>query len=86
MEVVVLSKTELAELLRQNAVAVVAELRNQIEAKPTPELMTKSELAIYLKCSIPKIDYLMKKDLPFERCGDQPRYRKTKIDEWLSKK
>ena len=85
-EIIVLSRSELSEILRQNAVAVVAQLRNEFEQKPIPELMTKTELSAYLSCSISKIDYYMKKGLPTKYFGDTPRFRKIKIDEWLQAK
>lgn len=85
-EIVVLSKSEYKEILRQNAVAVASELLTRIDTKSVPELMTKTELAEYLKCSVSKINDQMKKGLPTEYFGDVPRFRKSKIDEWLAKK
>jgi hypothetical protein len=83
VEIISLSKDDLSELIRQTAQAVVLDLRDDF-SKPTPELMTKAELAGYLRCNISKIDRLMKVDLPYIIFGAQPRFRKSAIDEWLN--
>lgn len=82
-EIVVLSKYELSELLRQNARMIVMELREEIKSKPFREVMTKKELAEYLRCDSQKINRYMKLGLPYEQFGDHPRFRKSSIDEWL---
>jgi len=84
IEVVTLSKEQLSDIIRQTAQAVVLDLRDDF-SKPTPELMTKAELAGYLRCNISKIDRLMKVDLPYIIFGAQPRFRKSAIDEWLAR-
>lgn len=78
-EIVVLSQNELADIIRRTAVAVTKELRQDIETK-TPEIMTKAELADYLRCDVSKINRMMKQGLPYFTFGSAPRFRKSAID------
>jgi hypothetical protein len=86
MQVVVLEKDELADLLRQAANLAVSKLRDDLESKRTPELMSKEQLAVYLDVHISTIDRYMKKGIPIEHAGDLPRFRKNSIDLWLKRK
>lgn len=81
-ELIVITPERLDEIVRQAASAVVTDLRNEF-TKPTPELLTKTELAKYLRCDVSKINRLMKDGLPHFPFGGHPRYRKSDIDRWL---
>ncbi len=83
-EILVLTKNELSEIIRQTACAVADDLRNDIETRQTRELMTKTELADYLRCDVSKINRYMKQGLPHEPFGSAPRFRKSNIDRWLN--
>jgi hypothetical protein len=72
---------ELQALINRTALAVAQELRQDVAQ--TPELMTKKELAVYLRCDISKVNRYMGKGLPYEPFGSSPRFRKTSIDRWL---
>ena len=86
MNVVVLDEKELNDLMIRVADLAVGRLRDDIERTRTPELMTATQLAGYLHCNRSTINQYVKKGMPEERCGDQPRYRKTSIDLWLQGK
>jgi excisionase family DNA binding protein len=83
-EIVVLDKSQLEEML-QRAGRFAASIVLEKAEKVSSELMTKQELAVYLRCDISKINRLMKKDLPFFMFGETPRFRKSDIDNWLKK-
>jgi len=82
-EIIVLSKTDLEDLIRRTASQVADDLRSDIESRQTPELMTKNELAEYLRCDVSKINRYMSLGLPYEQFGGHPRFRKFDIDIWL---
>lgn len=82
VEVVTIEKSELSRIIERTAFAVAMHLRSEF-SKPIPEIMTKAELADYLRCDVSKINRLMKEDLPYEIFGSHPRFRKTSIDDWL---
>lgn len=85
VQVITLSSDELATIIRRTADAVADNLRDDIESQKTPELMTKAELAKYLRCDVSKINRYMTKGLPFFYFGDHPRFRKSEIDEYFQK-
>lgn len=82
-EIYVLSKTELDDAIRRAARLVAFDLREELKTPQTPEVMTKTELAEYLRCDVQKITRYMKKGMPFVTFGEQPRFYKTEIDAWL---
>jgi excisionase family DNA binding protein len=83
-EILVIDKEQLPEIFRQVAVLVASEIR---ELPPiVHEIMTKKELADYLRCDVSKINRLMKDGLPFVKFGDAPRFYKSDIDNWLKNK
>ena len=84
MEIVALSKNDIEELLTRAARTSVSLLRDDLEKHRTPELMTKSELANYLRCSVASISRFLKQGIPVEYVGESPRFRKVNIDKWLS--
>jgi excisionase family DNA binding protein len=84
MQVTVLTEAQIEEIARQAAMFAVSQLERQ-EVKPTPEIMTKAELAEYLRCDRSKIERFMKTGLPYFYFGDTPRFRKSAVDEWLEK-
>lgn len=85
VEVITLSRAELTRLIEDTASRVVHAVRNEV-SRPTPEIMTKAELADYLRCDVSKINRYMKDEdspLPVEYFGSTPRFRKVDIDSWL---
>jgi hypothetical protein len=50
-----------------------------------PELMDKTQLADYLKCSIATVNRYMQSGMPYERAVDngRPRFYKSEVDGWL---
>lgn len=82
VQIISLSKEDLEDIIRRTAAVTAENLRDGL-IKPTPELMTKAELADYLRCDISKVNRFMKKGLPFIVFGTTPRFRKSAIDEWL---
>jgi len=86
MQVVVIDETKLQEMLDRAASEAVARLRDDLERKRTPELMTRSQLAQYLTRHPSSINRYMNEGMPYEMCGDDPRFRKTDIDHWLRRR
>lgn len=85
MTVITLSQADLETIIRRTADAVASDLRADLETRRTPELMTKAELAEYLRCDVSKINRYMSAGLPFEQFGSTPRFRKVSIDTWLQR-
>jgi excisionase family DNA binding protein len=83
-EIVVIEKEKLPELFRQFAVVIVQEMRD--EPKPILEIMTKKEIAEYLRCDVSKINRFMKNGMPFVHFGDTPRFYRADVDKWLREK
>jgi hypothetical protein len=86
MQVLVLNKEELDDMLRRAADLAVSKLRDDIERTRTPELMDAKELAAYLKINRSTVNRYVERGMPEERAGDMPRYRKTSVDLWLQGK
>jgi excisionase family DNA binding protein len=82
VEVITLERSELERIIDRAAKHAVMELRNDLH-KPTPEIMTKAELAEYLRCDVSKVNRFMSKGMPFTRFGTNPRFYKSEIDTWL---
>lgn len=85
VEVITLSRAELTRMIEETASRVVHAVRDEV-SRPTPEIMTKAELADYLRCDVSKINRYMKDEgnpLPVEYFGSTPRFRKVDIDNWL---
>ena len=80
-EIVVIDADKLPEYFRRSLKLVLSEVLE--EKNLHSEIMTKMELADYLRCDISKISRYMKKGLPFVRFGSEPRFYRRKIDEWL---
>lgn len=77
IEVVTLTKDELQEMFRQ--AFIFAKHQNE------GVLMTKAELAKYLKWSPSKIERKMAEGLPYiGGKGEHPRFRRSDVDAWLS--
>lgn len=81
--IIVLTESGLAELVRTTAYDVVTDLYDRLTTFRALEIMTKDELAIYLRCDVSKINRYMKQGLPFEQFGKHPRFYKVDIDTWL---
>lgn len=80
MAVAVLDESQLQDLIRQAVLLATAELRDELELKRTPEVMTKQQLSDYIHYDASSINRFMKEGMPFER---GPRFRKCCIDAWL---
>lgn len=79
-----LEEDKLDALLERAAKRGVEEYLKLHTPAPILEIMTKTELADYLRCSVSKVNSYMGKGLPFFMFGEHPRYRKSEIDRWLS--
>jgi excisionase family DNA binding protein len=49
-------------------------------------MKTKKEISIILNISVPTIDRLMKKGLPFIKIGKSVRFEDEKVLEWIKEK
>lgn len=85
VEIITIQKTELEEMLQRAAKFGASIALDEIHTAQIPELMTKQDLSVYLRCNVSKINRLMKTGLPFVMFGDTPRFRKGDIDGWLKK-
>jgi excisionase family DNA binding protein len=75
------TEDELAELLTRAARLGASQAIQQAQPK---EVMTKKEVADYLRVSVPTIDRKMKQGLPHFFVGDaSPRFYRSRIDEWM---
>jgi excisionase family DNA binding protein len=81
--IILLSQDEFEGLLSRAASLAVESLKDDLERSRTREIMTKSEVADYLRCDISKINRLMRKGLPSTPFGSVPRFYKSDIDHWL---
>lgn len=77
-ELVVIDAEKIPDIFRQSFELVLSEL-----SVKRLDVMTKSELADYLRCDVQKISRYMKKGLPFVMFGDTPRFYRDDIDKWL---
>lgn len=50
------------------------------------KMLTKKELAAKLKLSIPTIDRLMKKGMPFFKIGKSVRFEEEEVLKWLKER
>ncbi len=62
----------------------LGKIKEKIE-KPHPEIMTIGDLSSYLQISVEAI-WRCLREIPSFKIGDQLRFRKKSIDEWLRKK
>ena len=76
-ELIITTESQLSEIVRRHVGHAITDLI----AKPMPEILTKSELAEYLRCDVSKINRLRPPSIKF---GSHPRYRKSDIDRWLN--
>ncbi len=60
------------------------EIKDKIE-RPYPEIMTIGDLSSYLQISVETI-WRCLREIPSFKIGDQLRFRKKSIEEWLRKK
>ena len=81
-------KTELEaidiERIVHGVIEQLAPLLKQKTKSNDNELMTVEEVARYLKVEPPYIyNKVHKREIPFQKCGKFPRFRKKFIDIWL---
>jgi excisionase family DNA binding protein len=85
-QLVLISTDALEEVARRSARLAVDQFKEEIKAAPpVREIMTKAELADYLRCSVSKVNAYMREGLPFVTFGEHPRFRKSEIDRWLDR-
>jgi predicted DNA-binding transcriptional regulator AlpA len=87
--VIVISPSELDEIVRRATLAVIADLREDLQRQER-EIMSKIELAEYLGVSPATINRLMNAPdgVPFYRIAPNahPLFRRSEIDAWISNK
>lgn len=84
VQIISLSLDDLEDIIRKTARLTAAEFRSDFINNKAPAIMTKVELSSYIHKSIPTINRLMKKGLPFEKLDNEhPRFYKSAIDRWL---
>lgn len=83
MSISIPTEQDIRDIFREETLTLLEKLETSNRAAPVRELMTKAELADYLRCNISKINRYMAKGLPFEQFGANPLFRKSAIDEWL---
>lgn len=72
----------MAELLIRSARLGASQAIRSAQPK---EVMTKRELADYLRVSVATIDRKMKEGLPFVKVSEEsPRFYRSQIDGWLN--
>jgi predicted DNA-binding transcriptional regulator AlpA len=84
-KVVLLTESEIFDLVRQAALAAAAELRDNLRPAP-PEHMTKVQVAEYFGRSPATIDrWMAEKGLPFKKVDEasRPIFIKKDVDDWL---
>ena len=81
-------KDLLTEILRESAQSVIFQLRAELSS--SAEVMTLAQTANYLQCSIQSIKNWSERGegenpLPCGNAGADPRFYKSKVDNWLVK-
>jgi transposase len=87
-KVALLTESQIADLIRQTALAVANDLREDLLTARTREIMTKAEAAKYLGVSIATINRYMAQQMPYEKIEDngRPLFRRSEIDSWMRSK
>lgn len=81
VEVITIEKTELIRLIETS---VAGAIEKAINSTRPPEIMTKAEVAKYLKKSLPTINRWMRyHGLPYHGVG-RPTFSRADVDEWLT--
>lgn len=81
VEVVTIEKAELIRLLDTS---ISGAIERAIRSTAPPEIMTKSEVAIYLKKSRATINRWMRNNgLPYHGAG-RPTFNRAEVDAWLA--
>ena len=75
------------ELIKEIVQQVVEQIKPMLNGSHNPkdnELMTVNEMASYLKVKESWVyEKVHKREIPFNKCGKFPRFRKKYIDIWL---
>ncbi|HRJ88579.1 MAG TPA: helix-turn-helix domain-containing protein [Pyrinomonadaceae bacterium] len=81
VEIITIEKEELIRLIDTS---VAGAIEKAIHSSQPPQIMTKSEVAKYLKKSSATINRWMRKNgLPFHGVG-RPTFNRTEVDAWLA--
>lgn len=81
VEVITIEKTELIGLIDSSISCVI---EKAISSSKTPEIMTKAEVAKYLKRSNATINRWMRyHGLPYHGVG-RPTFSRAEVDEWFA--
>lgn len=80
VEVITIEKTELVRLIDSS---ISCAIEKAISSSKTPEIMTKAEIAKYLKRSNATINRWMRyHGLPYHGVG-RPTFNRAEVDAWL---
>lgn len=83
-KVALLTESQIADLIRQTALAVANDLREDLRTAGTRTIMNTAELADYLGCSRVTIHRYMKEGMPHQKIGNgHPTFRTYEVDNWL---
>ena len=81
VEIITIEKAELIRLIDTSDAGAI---EKAIHSSQPPQIMTKSEVAKYLKKSGATINRWMRKNgLPFQG-GGRPTFNRTEVDAWLA--
>ena len=81
VEIITIEKTELIRLIDTS---VAGAIEKAIHSSQPPQIMTKSEVAKYLKKSGATINRWMRKNgLPYHGVG-RPTFNRAEVDAWLA--
>lgn len=79
--IIAFTEDELADLLIKSANLGASQAIRSAQPK---EVMTKKEVADYLRVSVATVDRKMKDGLPFVKVSeDSPRFYRRQVDNWL---
>lgn len=81
VEIVTIEKSELIRLID---ISIAGAVERAIRSVKPPEIMTKAEVAKYLKKSLPTINRWMRHNgLPFHGVG-RPTFNRAEVDAWFA--
>lgn len=86
MGIVLLSEEQITDIINRTALAVVADLRNDL--RKDSDWVDKAGLAEHFKCSPATVNRWINQGCPVERISEKghPRFRKTLVEGWLGER